>query len=596
MNLRLLLLSALILIAAASSNAQTAQVTFVHCSPDAALTMVDVYVYQSGVTNKVEDISYQNSSIFDQIAIYSDLAVTISVAPSSSSDVSESISSKTFTPSTDAGYVLILSGVRAESGFVPNPNAKPITLSMYEREVPLFTGTPNQIGIMMAHAATDLESSDVYIRGTAAAIATGMMYTDVTTTLKAATRVRSTVDFTKAGDKTKVLASFEVDLASYQSETVVLILSGFKTPVDNNGSENALVLLAVLESGAVIQNELIAGSQKARVQWVHNAPDPLLAVVDVWIDSVKTLDNFGFRKATAFADYTAGQQITVGFAPATSTAYRDVTKTITLDALRPGRSYHFIVSGVADTSKFPRNPNGQDLSLSILVAENALEKSDVVGKTAVRSAHSAPDQASISIVGTTDTYASNLTYGSITPAYIAVAPAADTFWLKIDSTGKKVRGWVADLRGTDRATMVLASGFVNPAANNNGPAFKLILIDASGTVNANLAEVEPDTGIVSVEDDLVPASTWTIAPNPATDRITIELPLTETLVSVYGSDMKATVYTSNGVAVGSYPLTINGLTAFVTVPVTTLASGSYQVNISTNSGVQIGAATVMVTR
>jgi len=594
--LRILTSIAIALFAIGTLSAQTSQVTFVHCSPDPTLTTVDIYIYQSSVLSKVEDVSYQNSSIFDQVAIYSGIDATFSIAPGNSSDVSQSIASKTFTPAEFAGYILVLSGVKTADGYAPNPNGKPITLSMVEREVPIFSGTPTQIGVLFAHASTDLETVDMYIRGTSAAVVTGSSYTDVTTALKAVTRDRVTIDLTKAGDKTKVLASFEADLEGYQSETVVFIVSGFKTPADNNQSPNNLVLLAVLESGAVIKNELLAGSQKARVQWINNVADPALAAFDVYVDGALAHNNFQFRKATAFQDFPAGAPISVAFAPATSTAVGDAFRTVSLPALRPGRSYHMIIAGVGDTSKFPHNPSGAELLMNVQVAENALEKSDVAGKTAVRCAHSAPDQASISIEGFETAYGANLIYGSITPAYVSTNPAADTFWVKIDSTGKRVKGYVGSLSGNDRATVCLASGFVDPAVNNNGPAFKLILVDANGNVNASLTEVEPDTTASTVEEDLVPASLWRIAPNPATDRFSLEIPLTTDLVQAHGMLLTATVYTDLGMFLGMYPMTANGLTATVTIPTSAIASGAYTVSVTTAGGVHVGSAQIRVTR
>ena len=577
------------------SHAQTAAVTFVNSSSDTALAVVDVYVIQGTLISKVEDVAYQSATNFDQVAIYGDLFTMFSVAPGNSTSYSEALASYSFTPLPDAGYIVVLSGVVNDSGYAPNPDQQSITLSMQHMEVPLFTGQPNQIGVMMAHAVTDLETGDAFIRGQANAIAKNLSFKGITSSLVAASRSTVIIDFTKADDRGTVYASFEANLASYQSESVIFVLSGFKTPADNKQSEDNLVLLAVLDNGSVIVNPLIAGSQKAAVQWINNCPDPTLAVMDVWVDGIKSIDNFGFRKATGFMDVTAGTELKIGFARATSNAYRDTLKTIIIQPFRPGRKYHVVITGLADTATFAKNPNGQDVSLNVLVAADALTKSDRAGNSAVRTIHSSPDQASITVKNAATTYGSNLIYASVSPEYVYVQPGIDTLWVYLDSTGIAKKGWLADFRGNNRAYVVLASGFESPQTNQNGQAFKLILVDSAGNVSSNLPELLRDT-INSVETDIVPSTLWRIAPNPASDRFTIVVPLTSDLIAKHGSVLTATVYTSNGLFLGHFPMNLGGLQASVTVPTTAFANGAYFVQVNTAAGMRVGSATIMVSR
>lgn len=188
------------------SQAQTSAITFLNASPDPALAVVDVYITQGTQLSKVEDVAYQSATNFDQVAIFGDLDALFSVAPGNSSSNAEAIASYSFTPLPDAGYILVLSGVVNDSGYAPNPDEKLITLSMQHMEVPLFSGQPNQIGVMMAHAVTDLETGDGFIRGQTNEIAKNLSYTGITSTLVAASRSTVIIDFTKAGDKGTVYA------------------------------------------------------------------------------------------------------------------------------------------------------------------------------------------------------------------------------------------------------------------------------------------------------------------------------------------------------------------------------------------------------
>ena len=56
-------------------------------------------------------------------------------------------------------------------------------------------------------------------------------------------------------------------------------------------------------------------AQTARVQVIHNAADPLAAVVDVYINDELALDDFAFRSATPFIDLPANTGLTLDFAP-----------------------------------------------------------------------------------------------------------------------------------------------------------------------------------------------------------------------------------------------------------------------------------------
>lgn len=594
-NMTRLLTLLAIVFATTTAGAQVAQVTFLHNAADPTLAVVDLYVSQSGNTTKVEDLAFQKASPLSEAFIFGGIEVTFSIAPSTSTSEAEKLLSYSFTPNADAGYIVIAQGVASSTGYVPNPDGKNISASMSHFEVPLFSGNPNQTGVMFAHGATDLEKCDVYSRGGATPLFRDLIYSEHIDTMKNVDRKRTTFDLTKVGDKKTVYASFEVDFASYSSETIVLVVSGFKTPNDNNNATTPLALLAVLEDGSVVKNDLIAGSQTARVQIVHNAADPAAASVDIWVDGVKSIDNLAFRKASAFTDLPAGSPLTIGFAPATSTAYKDTIKTVVLPALRPGRSYHLIAQGVVDTSKFAKNPGGRDIALNIFVAEGALEKSSETGKTSVRSAHGATDAPTVRIEGSLANYTGNVSYGDITSEYINVTPSMDTLWLVSSDSGKKIKGWEANFAGSDRATMVLASGFLDPVANNNGPAFKLILVDASGNVNDRLTEVNPPVTSVE-EEDIVPATLWRLMPNPANDQFTLSVPLTADLVKAHGMLLTAQVFTSQGVLVGVFPMQTQGLNATVTVPTSAIAQGSYYVHVTTAGGVHVGAGMVQIAR
>ncbi|MCX6140120.1 MAG: hypothetical protein NTX15_04705 [Candidatus Kapabacteria bacterium] len=570
--------------------AQLSLITFLNNSPDPALKTADLYVTQVGTTTKIEDIAFQSADNLNSVAIFGDIEVTFAIAPGSSINAGEALKEYKFTPSPDKGYMVIVSGVKTPASYAVNPNGKSTALAFLSFLVEPSVADPNKTGVYFAHGSTDLEAGDIWVRGASKAAVSAIPYGDRSLTATVVDRKTTTIDFTKTGDKTKVIASFSVDYASLASAIIVSVISGFKAPDDNSGSKDTLALLSVLEDGRVVKSPLIAGSQTSRYQFVHNAADPSLATIDVWVNGVRAFDNLGFRKATVFTVTPSNTPVVIGFAPPTSTVYKDTLMTITLDPLRAGRSYTFVASGVVDTSKFKHNPNGRPFKLNVSVLEGALEQSSETGKSAVRAGHYSTDSPTITLSSTTTTYGSKMSYGDAAPEYTLITPRIDTIWV-VDSADKKVKGYVCDLRGTNKSFLVLASGFAKPDSNLNGPAFKLILVEASGAVSSSLVEVDP--GTVSVDEDAYVSATWSIGPNPSGDVLNISFPIAPMIVE---NDYRAEVISIAGSVVSGAAMVSDGTSLRASISVTSIANGTYRVRVVSSGGHVLGSKGLVVTR
>lgn len=584
---RLFLLAGIMLFGwATPSMAQLASATFVHSSPDPSLRVVDLYVTQAGIIYKVDDIAFQKASNLTEVAIFGDLEVTLSVAPSTSAGISESIYETVFTPEADKAYMAIFSGVRKPSDYLPNPSGKSTALAITTYEVPSENTNPSKTAVYIFNASTDLEAGDVYARGTDKALAANVAYLDRSLTAGVLDRKSVTIDYTKPGEKTKVLASFSVDLAALSSDVLICVISGFKTPGDNSKSLDTLALLSVLEDGRVSRSPLIAGSQTCRVQIVHAAADPAYGVVDLWVNGTKQFDNVTFRKASAFVDVAANTPLVIGLAPATSTAYKDTLGTITLDPLRPSRAYTIVALGVSDTSKFAKNPDGADPRFKLSVFEGALEK-NATTKTGVRTLHAVTDASRVSFAGATASFASKLGYGEMTPTYVETEPTSDTVWMT-DGDGKKLKGFICDFRGAARATILIATGFADPAANGSGPGLSVILVDANGNVNGNIPAIDPPDPSSVSEQDLF-ASGWRLGPNPSSDVVQLEIPV-QTDAIVYS------VLNTQGETVLSGALQLDGQVGTALLRVADMAPGAYRVVARSASGTLLGSMGLIVRR
>ncbi|MDX1531155.1 MAG: CHRD domain-containing protein, partial [Rhodothermales bacterium] len=163
------------------------------------------------------------------------------------------------------------------------------------------------------------------------------------------------------------------------------------------GEETANFILSVIEGaatvappgaiGITIQDATEGGT--ARLQVIHNAPDPAVQVVDVYVDGVLLLDDLAFRTGTAFLDVPAGVPLEVAVAPGDSGDAGDAvfTETYTLDA---DAAVQLVAVGVLDPSGFEPNPAGIDIGFTLLVAPDAREEGSP-GLVDVRGVHGTPD-------------------------------------------------------------------------------------------------------------------------------------------------------------------------------------------------------------
>jgi hypothetical protein len=217
----------------------------------------------------------------------------------------------------------------------------------------------------------------------------------------------------------------------------------------------------------ILMTAFVAQAQTARVQVIHNSPDP---TVDVYAGTTLLLDNFAFRTASAFGDVPAGIPIPIGIAPASSTSSLDAifTETVTFQS---GSTYVVTASGVVFNATTPfgliANANGRE------VATNPT-------KVDVAVLHGAPDAPAVDVVVRTGSkIVSNLSYGSFTP-YLSLNPGEYFLDVKPAGSAAIVQTYKADLSGlAGKAVYVFASGFLTAGA---GAPFGLFAALADGTV------------------------------------------------------------------------------------------------------------------
>ncbi len=232
---------------------------------------------------------------------------------------------------------------------------------------------------------------------------------------------------------------------------------------------------------------LVAGQafgQTAELQVIHNAADPAAATVDVYVNNVLTLDNFKFRTATPFVTLPAGVALNIGVAPGNSTSVNDTLKNFKV-TLAAGQRYVAVANGVLDPSKFAANPDGKSTAFTLFLQNSIRKVATNASNVDFVAVHGASDAPKVDVIArTVATLVNDAAYSNIT-GYVSVPPAKYVLDVTPAAGTPIVASFEADLSSlAGGSAVVFASGFLTPAANQNGPAFGLFAALANGTVVA----------------------------------------------------------------------------------------------------------------
>lgn len=466
------------LVSATGALAGTASLQVIHNSADPAAAVVDVYVNGDLV---LDDFAFREATPF--LEVPSGVTLEIGVAPGTSGSAEDVLA--TFPVVLERGnrYVVFANGVLDPAGFAANPEELGTGFSLYP-----LGGIPARtwfgVKLYAFHGATDAPAVDVRRRTDWGSypVAGGLSYGEFAGPKTLLPR-DYVLDVTPAGAPETVVASFDAPLSGLWGQVVTVFASGFLSPAENQDGR-AFGLFAALSDGTVVA--LPPRGRNAALQVVHNAADPAAAAVDVYVNGERVLDDFAFRTATPFLDVPAGVELNVGIAPGTSESADDVIATFPF-TLEPEGRYVVVANGVLDPSGYAGNPGGASIGFDLYpLAAPAEPRLNLVRLLAF---HGATDAPAVDVRVRNRWFDRavfrDLAYGEaggpalVLPRQLTldVTPAGDPQTV--------VASYLADLRGLGRgAAVVVASGFLDPSANGDGPSFGLYAVLADGTMLA----------------------------------------------------------------------------------------------------------------
>lgn len=471
----------LLLLAIAESHAQSAGFAIFHASADPQLAEVDAY-YDDFLLHP--GLPFRQLSFRQEVLAGSPYQVRLTLP-----NTDTTVANLQLTPAPDAEYLLVFTGVRTPANFAPNPDGINTAATLLAQQLPFSAPDPSRVWLAFAHAATDVPSIRIVRAGGQQLYSGSIGFRSLEPGLLPADTL--TLELYTLGGT--VLARFRADLRQYAGETGLLVLSGFLQPGQNQNGP-ALGLHAVFLDGTIVPFQRVdTQAQTARIQLVHASPDPELALVDVYINGQKVLDDFTFRTATPLQELPAGVPLTVGIARGTSQSVADTLRSFSA-VLPAGSTLCAVVCGVLSPSNFAPNPNGRSTAFT-LVAVPLQERAPSSSTVALAMVHAVTDAPAVTVSTSRAQLAQGLLYTDVAP-YTELPAGSDT----LRGLAQEYRLDLTPFAG--QAGILVLTGFANPAANGNGPALAPIMVFPNGTV----VTLSP---VVGVEEHAVEESLWT---------------------------------------------------------------------------------------
>ena len=494
----------LLLLSFGSLNAQTtARVQVIHNSADLAAATVDVYLNDALIT-ELDDLEFRTATPF--IDAPAGVPIRIDVAPGTSLSSAETIYDITVTLVAGETYILVADGNVSPTGYLP---VQPFGIEVYDmgREASSIMGNTD---ILVHHGATDAPTVDVNEVTGPSVLVNDASYKDFAGYLPL-----PTADYTinvSTADGSTVVQTYSAPLATLglTDQAITVVASGYLNPADNSNGPAFGLWVATAAGGPLVELPVAI----ARVQVIHNSADMAASTVDVYLNGSLLLNDFAFRTASAFIDAPAGVPIRIDIAPATSSSSAESIYDITT-TLASNQTYILVADGIVSATGYsPVQPFG------IEVYDMGREASSTMGNTDILVHHGATDAPTVDVNEVTgpSVLVNDASYKDFA-GYLSLPTADYTINVSTADGSTVVETYSAPLATlglTNQAITVVASGFLDPLMNSNGPAFGLWVALASGGALVEL----PTTALSSSNFELQNVSVF---PNPAKNTVNVNL-------------------------------------------------------------------------
>ncbi len=490
----------------APKSPSSARVQVIHNSADTNAQIVDIWLDN---TLLIDNFEFRTATPFIDAPAGEEF--TIAVKGPNSSNALNPLWSNQYTLEGGETYILMANGIVSPEGYEP---VQPFDIYVYPQGRQIGMDMMNT-DVLVFHGSTDAPVVDVVeVAQGAGTIVEDLNYGDFAGYLELPTADYSLQIRNDAG--TDVVAQYAAPLSTLglDGNAITVVASGFLNPANNSNGEAFGLWVATMMGGDLL--ELPAEDiSTARVQVIHNSADLAAAEVDVWLNDMLLIDDFAFRTASPFIDAPAGEEFTISIQPPTSTGpenplwSQDYT-------LMGGEKYMLVANGIVSPSGYEP---AQPFDIYVYPAAREISSDDMM--TDVLVFHGSTDAPTVDIweaAYVAGPIIEDLMYGEYED-YLELE--TNDYILEVrDETGSVVvASYLAPLAtlGLQGSSIsVVASGFLNPANNSNGPAFGLwVALPAGG-------ELIPLSIAVSVEEgNIIEEESFNVYPNPARSKVNV---------------------------------------------------------------------------
>lgn len=521
----------------------------VHNSPDPAAGTVDLWAEAPSVgvyTKLVDDITYKQAYFYQAPALPGSFTVHVKASNSSASSDPD-LFSKSFSSVPTGNTLVVADGLVTPALVTGKPNPSGVS-NAFDIEVKnggiLFSSAnSNEAALAFHHGVVDLDSVYVQsfittIQAPARDVLTAMSrFRDFTSSAQvpAASRRIHTIRYGQPQTNPVYRANGDA-LKGLGGKGVFVIATGF-ADTTGTGTSNTVKLLAYVTdatttNGFVTPVEIPAEKIAGVVQVYHNAADPAVKNLDLYVGGMKQVLGLSFRNGFQSAGFIQDFDYNIDLHQKDSSASAlSATLRLTSDSVVA------VVSGVLDTTKFVSNPDHQNRKFQMYLNPGA-QVSMPAGYTKITVFHGATDAPTVNLtvpaVGGA-ALISNLSYGhfqtaSVTGLGSSLPTTLGTVMVDVRIPGGVLyKSYLVPLAALDgKAVTACASGFLDTtAANMNGASFKIF----AGIPSAPFPQIVflKDTSIVnSINDPATADLQFRMFPVPAANEMVMAFDVNET--------------------------------------------------------------------
>lgn len=547
-----------------------ASVQIIHNCPTPAADPVNIYVYDGtnwGATPAVSNLGFREATPFVSLPSgVSTLRVAVAPVDATPSITDTLVSFAVPTLITGESYIAMAAG---EIGSTSTP------FNIFFGAGQQSSGASNEVDFTIFHGSTTAPGVSIFINDAVTPAVSNLTYGNFTGYTTLTDDADYNVLLTLGTNINTMVEGFVAPLQTLNAggSAGVIFASGYLSPMMG---QPGFGLFLALPDGSVLTLPQI---DLSRIQIVHNSPDPLVGVVDLYVanssgDVIK-VDDLAYKNATPFLILPSDDYRAI-FCPSNSsdTTTALVKIPFTMDK---NKTYAAVAYGLANTSgnlfDHAESVNGTAIAFTVDLYDEARIQAESAGTADVLIYHHAPDAPAVDAVSqsTGITILDNLAYADRV-GYFAF-PASGSTVLDItpgNDNSVIVGSFLVPLGAlSNTAVSVLASGFVTTNDEN-----------ATGLEPFGLFAVLPNggpfiplTNVTSIEENTTNIQT-TLYPNPAIEFIHLSIETLNNIpVHVRIMDMQGRI------VMGIQDVNLVGGLNTITLNISGLSNGVYQVEI-----------------